>query len=335
MFQPPSPRMGLWTPGPPEFKLYWPGPCHLSGFITARKRSLRRLCFYTCLSVILFTGGSRPRPGGVWGVYAQTQGGSWGAWSGRVSRPRPRGRLGGVQAQTQGGGWGVWLGGVYAQTEGEVGGSGRGVSRPTPGGSRSRPRGCVSRPRGCIPACTEADTPPPHSRRPLLRTVRILLECILVENLFTRQVGTQCCYFWRCIWSGRPKFHLSSGPPEMIFHGHRWDSHFQNLMTYLPSRRLWLLRTTPLPDKYRKAKNWEHLWHPVWHECTVLPTRDISQLKQCYPIVQGSKTTIKNFDLIGNKSKSARSWKVQKGVTHAWNRASSLTHHNYLVLVTE
>ena len=26
-------------------------------FITARKRSLRRLCFYTCLSFILFTGG--------------------------------------------------------------------------------------------------------------------------------------------------------------------------------------------------------------------------------------------------------------------------------------
>ena len=53
-------------------------------FITVRKRSLRRLCFYICLSVILFTGGggclgpglgrlrdlpgggvSRPRPGGV------------------------------------------------------------------------------------------------------------------------------------------------------------------------------------------------------------------------------------------------------------------------------
>ena len=29
---------------------------HLVSFITARKRSLRRLCFYTCLSVILFTG---------------------------------------------------------------------------------------------------------------------------------------------------------------------------------------------------------------------------------------------------------------------------------------
>ena len=28
---------------------------------TARKRSLRRLCFYTCLSVILFTGGCLPQ----------------------------------------------------------------------------------------------------------------------------------------------------------------------------------------------------------------------------------------------------------------------------------
>ena len=28
--------------------------------ITARKRSLRRLCFYTCLSVILFTGWGLP-----------------------------------------------------------------------------------------------------------------------------------------------------------------------------------------------------------------------------------------------------------------------------------
>ena len=36
-------------------------------FITVRKRSLRRLCFYTCLSIILFTGG----------CLAQTQGGGW------------------------------------------------------------------------------------------------------------------------------------------------------------------------------------------------------------------------------------------------------------------
>ena len=32
-------------------------------FFTARKRSLRRLCFYTCLSVILFTGGYTPQAG--------------------------------------------------------------------------------------------------------------------------------------------------------------------------------------------------------------------------------------------------------------------------------
>ena len=39
------------------------GPCGISPDIfTARKRSLRRLCFYTCLSFILFTGGG----GRVW-----------------------------------------------------------------------------------------------------------------------------------------------------------------------------------------------------------------------------------------------------------------------------
>ena len=37
---------------------------------TARKRSLRRLCFYTCLSVILFTGGSESGEGAAsTGVY--------------------------------------------------------------------------------------------------------------------------------------------------------------------------------------------------------------------------------------------------------------------------
>ena len=51
---------------------------------------------------------------------------------------------------------------------------------PRVGVSRSTPRG-VSRPtpRECIRACTEGDTPPPR-RRVLLRTVRILLECIPV-----------------------------------------------------------------------------------------------------------------------------------------------------------
>ena len=37
-----------------------------SPVITARKRSLRRLCFYTCLSVILFTGGGGVH--GCWGA---------------------------------------------------------------------------------------------------------------------------------------------------------------------------------------------------------------------------------------------------------------------------
>ena len=34
---------------------------HVKAFVTARKRSLRRLCFCTCLSVILFTGGGLPQ----------------------------------------------------------------------------------------------------------------------------------------------------------------------------------------------------------------------------------------------------------------------------------
>ena len=114
---------------------------------TARKRSLRRLCFYTCLSVILFTGGClgphpRERLGGL---------------AGGVSRPTPRGRL-----------WG--LAGVgFSPTPG-------GVSRPTPGGCPG-PHPGGSGPWGCIPACTEADPP---SIRLLLRAVRILMECILV-----------------------------------------------------------------------------------------------------------------------------------------------------------
>ena len=60
---------------------------HLLELVAARKQSLRRLCFYTCLSVILFTGGrypSRspgPHPRGelrglAWGVSRPTPGGS-------------------------------------------------------------------------------------------------------------------------------------------------------------------------------------------------------------------------------------------------------------------
>ena len=102
---------------------------------TTRKRSLRRLCFYTCLSFCSWGGVSRPRPRGEVG------GSGWGG----VSRPRSRVEVGGS-------GWRV-----SRPTPGEVvcPGPHQGGPRPTPGwGSRLRSR-------GCIPACTEADTPPP------------------------------------------------------------------------------------------------------------------------------------------------------------------------------
>ena len=105
--------------------------------------------------------------------------------------PRPGGRLRGLAG-----------GGFPGPHGGGVEGSDWGVSRPTPRGvSRPTPRG-VSRPTTggvCISACTEADTPtPPPSRRLLLRSVRILLECILVEyktyremTMLTRSVNLQ------------------------------------------------------------------------------------------------------------------------------------------------
>ena len=133
---------------------------------------------------------------------------------------------------------------------------------------------------------------------------------------------------------GGLSFTWANGPPEVIFHGHRWPIHQQKWMTYLPSRRLWLLRTTPLPEKDPKAKT-ENICDTLcdisalcYRRVTFLSWNNVTQ--SCRVRKQPSKILI-----IGNKSKSARSWKVQKGVTHAWNRASSLTHHNYLVLVTE
>ena len=56
--------------------------CVKNLFITARKRSLRRLCFYTCLSVILFTGGvcigggrvgQTPLPIGYYGIWSTSR----------------------------------------------------------------------------------------------------------------------------------------------------------------------------------------------------------------------------------------------------------------------
>ena len=100
---------------------------------------------------------------GGWGWYPSMPcmspgphpGGRLSGLAGRVSRPTPRGRLRGLA----GGGMGLqahtW--GVSRPTpRGEVEGSGWEVSRPTSGGSPGPHLG------ECIPACTEADTPPPQ-----------------------------------------------------------------------------------------------------------------------------------------------------------------------------
>ena len=85
------------------------------------ERSLRRLCFYTCLSVILFTG---------WGCLCPGLGGRLGSGFG-VSRPTPTGEVGGGLAR-----------GVSRPTpRGEVGGSGQGCPGAHPGGVQAHVQG--------------------------------------------------------------------------------------------------------------------------------------------------------------------------------------------------
>ena len=101
---------------------------------TARKRSLRRLCFYKCLSVHR----------GVVSQHAL-----------QVCRPTPRGE---VEGSGQGGSPGPDPGGKLRGLESEVSRPsprwGMEVSRPTPGGDPGpHPEGV------CIPACTEAYHP--------------------------------------------------------------------------------------------------------------------------------------------------------------------------------
>ena len=72
--------------------------------------------------------------------------------------------------------------GVCLSTGGGVPGPGRGLSAP--GGGVFAPRGCLVRGGVCsgelVSLHTLRQTPPPRERGPLLRTIRILLECILV-----------------------------------------------------------------------------------------------------------------------------------------------------------
>ena len=101
-------------------------------FVTARKWSLRRLCFNTCLSVILFMGGIPTcTADGIPACLAAGLGG------GGIPAC-----LAGFQAHTQGGGsWEVWPEGSPGPHPGGLQAHTWGVSRPTPGVSRPTPRG--------------------------------------------------------------------------------------------------------------------------------------------------------------------------------------------------
>ena len=161
-----------------------------SGLITARKRSLRRLCFYTCLSFCPQVGGY-PSMHCRWGAACIAGGGipaclaagpgGYPSMPCRFLGPHPRGKFRGIwsggclQAHTQGG--------LQAHTLGVSQGPhprGKGWSPgPHPGGfSRFTPGGCLSQ------HALRQTPPPPPPRQPLLRVVRILLECILVYQYF-------------------------------------------------------------------------------------------------------------------------------------------------------
>ena len=126
--------------------------------ITARNEVGARKYFQKHVSRILFTGGvlSRPTPRGMLGglsggVQAHTQGGRLGGLAGGS---RPRGILGGLAGGIQAHTWGV------RTTPGDPGP--HLGPRPTPGGIQAHTwGGSGPGPGGCIPACTEANPPPP------------------------------------------------------------------------------------------------------------------------------------------------------------------------------
>ena len=144
----------------------WPRVCwRLRSFIlsesepetifTAHKQSLRRLCFYTCLSVILFTGGS---------TWAGTPPGT------RYTPPVPGTPRDQVHPQA---GTPLWPG------------TPPGPDTPPPG-TRYTPWDQVHPPDQVPPEqCMLGDTGNK-------RAVRILLECILVEILFLEDISPFC-----------------------------------------------------------------------------------------------------------------------------------------------
>ena len=120
--------------------------CKSMGIIifTASKRSLRRLCFYTCLSVILFTGEGIP-------ACSMPCRGWYASMPCRSPGPHPRGKLRGLA----GGG-----GGIQAHSQGEVEGSGLGgLQVHTRGSPGPHQGGLQAHTQEDIQVCTEADTP--------------------------------------------------------------------------------------------------------------------------------------------------------------------------------
>ena len=155
---------------------FWKEIIHYIIIFTSRKRSLRRLCFYTCLSVILFTVGRGwyPSMHCRWypSIPCRSPRGVVSCHALQVSRPTPKGNFRGL----------AWGGFPGPHPGGEVEGSGLGVLQahtqgrspgPHPGGSP-----------GPHPGGFQARHPP--SRWPLLQMARTLLECILLFLMLLR-----------------------------------------------------------------------------------------------------------------------------------------------------
>ena len=101
----------------------------------------------------------------------------------------------------------------------------RGCPGPGPGWSRPRSGGGVFRPRGSVFQHALRQTPPSPSRQLLLRTVRILLECILV-----------CKHFSKIVW-----FHYNAFMDHL-----KVEKSWSEL--FVPARKEW--RTKPPPKKH-------------------------------------------------------------------------------------
>ena len=150
-------------------------------FITTRKRSLGQGNIFSSVCQEFCSQGGIPAciAGGIPACLAGLQG-VVSQHALQVSRPTPKGEVEGLAREVCRGVFpGPHLGGFAGQHLGRVSRSTpRGSAGPHLGGSPGTHRGGSPGPHlGGIPARTEADTPPPPSRR----AECILLECIVVK----------------------------------------------------------------------------------------------------------------------------------------------------------